>query len=120
LPAKILHVEPRVDIGTGARKVRLALSEALADAPAGLTVTINFQIERRANAITVPRTAIREAAGKASVLIAGADGVVRERAVTFVDWPAERVIVTSGLAAGEHVLTSPAAVKVGQTVRVAR
>ena len=117
--AKVLHVEPRVDPATGARDVRLALDGALADPPAGLTVTINFLIERRPSAISIARSAISETGGKTSVLIAGADGVVRERAITFVDWPAEQVIVTSGLEAGERILKNPATAKPGEKVRIA-
>lgn len=119
VPAKVLHVEPRVDIGTGARTVRLKLDQALPDLPAGLTVTINFQIERRANAITVPRTAIKDIGGKSSVLIAGNDDVIHQRAITFIDWPAERVIVTSGVEAGERILTNPVVADIGRTVRIA-
>jgi len=118
LRAKVLHVEPRVDPATGARDVRLGFNEAILDPPAGLTVTINFLIERRANAISIPRSAISEAGGKTSVLIAGADGVVRERAITFIDWPAEQVIVTSGIESGEHILTNPAAADPGEKVRI--
>ena len=118
LRARVLHIEPRVDPATGARDVRLALDGAFLNPPAGLTVTINFLIERRANAISIPRGAINEVGGKTFVLIAGADGVVRERAVTFVDWPAEQVIVLSGIEAGEHILTNPAAAKPGEKVRI--
>lgn len=118
LSAKVLHVEPRVDPATGARNIRLALDGGPLDPPAGLTVTINFLIERRAQAISIPRDAIIEAGGKALVRIAGADGIVRERAITYVDWPAERVIVASGLEAGEHILTSPDTARPGEKVRI--
>lgn len=118
LRAKVLHVEPRVDPATGARDVRLVLDDALLDPPAGLTVIINFLIERRANAISIPRSAISGVGGKTSVLIAGADGVVRERVITFVDWPAEQVIVISGIEAGERILTNPATAKPGEKVRI--
>ena len=118
LRARVLHIEPRVDPATGARDVRLALDGAVLDPPAGLTVTINFLIERRANAVSIPRSAINEAGGKTSVLIVGVDGVVRERVMTFVDWPAEKVIITSGIEAGEHILTNPAAAKPGEKVRI--
>ena len=118
LRAKVLHVEPRVDPATGSRDVRLALNNGLLDSPAGLTVTINFLIERRADAISIPRGAISTAGGKASVLVAGADGIVRERVITFVEWPAEQVIVASGIEGGERILTDPAAAKPGEKVRI--
>ncbi len=118
LRAKVLHVEPRVDPASGARNVRVTIEDGLRSPPAGLTVTINFLIERRAMAISIPRSALIEAGGKASAFIAGADGIVRERALSFIEWPAEQVIVTSGLEAGERILTDPASAKPGDKVRI--
>jgi HlyD family secretion protein len=117
LRAEVLHIEPRVDPATGARDVRLGMIDAVSDAPAGLTVTVNLVIETRARAISVPRSAILQAGDGATVRIVGADDVVRDRAVRFVDWPAERVIVTGGIKAGERVLVDPAAARPGETVR---
>jgi RND family efflux transporter MFP subunit len=119
LRAKVLYVEPRVDPASGARNVRVTLEDGLRDPPAGLTVTINFMIERRAMAISNPRSALIEAGGKVSALIADPDGIVRERALTFIEWPAAQVIVTSGVEAGERILTDPASAKPGDKVRIA-
>ncbi len=117
LRAEVLHIEPRVDPATGARDVRLGMIDAAGDAPSGLTVTVNLVIETRARAISVPRSAIVQAGDGATLRIVGLDGVVRVRAVRFIDWPAERVIVTGGIKAGERVLVDPAAAMPGETVR---
>lgn len=119
LPADVVHIEPRVDPATGARDVRLALRETIADAPAGLTVTVNLIVEKRAQAVSIPRRTIVLENGAAQVRIVGADGVVQARAITFIDWPAERVIVTSGLKAGERMLVDPSAARPGDKVQVA-
>ena len=119
LRAQVLHVEPRVDPATGARAVRLGLIGEAIDAPSGLTVTVNLLIERREGAISVPRSAIISSGSSAKVRIVGKDNVVIERAVTFIDWPAERVTVTSGLQSGERILAEPDAAKPGEKVRVA-
>jgi HlyD family secretion protein len=113
----VLHIEPRVDPATGAREVRLGLLGIPADAPSGLTVTVNLFIERRATAISVPRRAIVQSGGSALVRVVGKDGVVASRAITFVDWPAETVIVTGGLKADERILADPEAAKPGDKVR---
>jgi HlyD family secretion protein len=118
LHAKVLHVEPRVDPATGARNVRLALEGDVGDLPAGLTVTINFLIEQHANAISIPRNSISQVRGKMTVLVVGVDDIVRERAISIVDWPAERVIVTAGIDAGERILTDPNAAQAGEKVRI--
>ena len=116
--AVVAHVEPRVDPATGARDVRLTLADAAIDAPAGLTVTVNLIIEQRESAISIPRSAIIEGNGTARVRVVGRDGVVADRAIGFVDWPAESVIVTSGLARGDRVLPDPDAAEPGEKVKV--
>lgn len=116
--AAVLHIEPRVDPATGARDVRLSLNDAVMDAPSGLTVTVNLVIERRERAISVPRGAIIQSSGQAHVRIVSGDGVVTERQISFVDWPSESVIVTSGLEPGERILVDPDAAQPGDEVKV--
>ncbi|MFN5644500.1 MAG: efflux RND transporter periplasmic adaptor subunit [Sphingomonadales bacterium] len=118
LMAKVLHVEPRVDPATGARAVRLGLLGAAIDAPSGMTVTVNLLIERREGAISVPRSALIPSASSAKVRVVGTDKIVIERAITFIDWPAEAVIVTSGLVPGERILTEPDSAQPGEKVRI--
>lgn len=117
LRAKVLHVEPRVDPATGARDVRLGLVDAAIDAPSGLTVTVNLVIEKRDRAISVPRSAIIQSSSGAKIRLVGDDGVVIERPISFVDWPAEEVIVTSGIKPGERILADPDSAQPGEKVR---
>ncbi len=120
IKAVVLHVEPRVDPATGARAVRLGLSGAAIDPPSGLTVTVNLLIERRENAISIPRSAVIETGNAAKVRVVGKDGVVTERVISFIDWPAESVIVTGGLKPGERVLIEPDLAQPGEKVRLAK
>jgi len=119
LRARIVHIEPRVDPGTGARDVRIGLVDPLATAPAGLTVTVNLIVEKRAKAISIPRSAIGSDGAAAYVLVVDGQGRVARRQVRFTDWPSESVIVGAGLKAGERILADPAAVQPGRQVRVA-
>ena len=41
----------------------------------------------------------------------------RKRAVTVIDWPAARLIVTSGLTAGDILITDAPGLSDGQTVK---
>ena len=116
IPARVVHVEPRVDPETGARDARLALDSDV-DAPSGLTVTVNLVVERRERAISLPRSAIFETNGKSQVRIVDADGIVADRQIEFIDWPADRVIITTGLSAGEQVLLDPEAAEQGERVK---
>lgn len=118
--AVVVHVEPRVDPATGARDVRLRLKDAAIDAPSGLTVTVNLVVEQRKSAITVPRSAIIDTGTRPRVRLVTDDRTVTERAIGFIDWPAERVIVTSGLKAGERILLDPDVAQPGERVRVSR
>ncbi len=118
LKAKVLHVEPRVDPATGARAVRLGLIGGTVDAPSGLTVTVNLLIERRQDAISVPRSALISSGATAQVRVVGANNVVTERPVTIIDWPADSVIVTRGLQPGARILADPGSAAPGDRVRV--
>lgn len=120
IKAVVLHVEPRVDPATGARAVRLGLTDTAIDAPSGLTVTVNLLIERRENAISVPRSAVIQTDTAAKVRVVSKDGVVADRAISFIDWPAESVIVTAGLQPDERVLIEPGLAQPGEKVRLAK
>lgn len=115
--ATVSHIEPRVDPQTGARAVRLELGDGTGEAPSGLTVTVNLVIERRDRAISVPRAAITEAGGAARVRVVDGEGKVADRQISFIDWPAQKVIVTRGLKPGERILLDPDAAAVGEKVR---
>ena len=54
----------------------------------------------------------------AKVRVVGKDNVVIERPVSYIDWPAESVIVTSGLQPGERILVEPNSAQPGEKVRV--
>ncbi len=118
LRARVVHIEPRVDEATGAREVRLRFIDPLSSAPAGETVSVNLVIERRSGAISIPRSAILDAAGNPRVRFVNRDGRVGERAIRFIDWPAADVIVTQGLEPDMRLLADPNAAERGESVRI--
>lgn len=118
LRATVVHLEPRVDETTGAREVRLRLVDPIDFAPSGQTVSINLIVERRRQAITIPRSAILQPESNPRLRIVDADGRVAERAIQFLDWPAADVIVTRGLNPGTRVLVDPEAAEPGTRVKV--
>ena len=117
LAAKIIHMEDRVDPATGARAVRLAFDQPPARAPAGLTVSVNLIVEKRANAISIPRSAILTPSTAPRVRLVNEAGEVSNQRITFLDWPSETVIVTSGLQPGLRILVDPLAAEPGKRVR---
>lgn len=119
LRAEVVHIEPRVDEATGAREVRLRFLEPPGFAPSGQTVSVNLVVERRPQAISVPRASILQPDAAPRVRVIDADGQVAERPIQFIDWPAAEVIVTHGLQPGMQVLVNPAAAAPGTRVKSA-
>ena len=120
LRATIVHIEPRVDPATGAREVRLRVSEPVEDAPSGLTVSVNLVVDRKEAAISIPRSAILQAESDPRVRVVDEEGVVSERRIRFLDWPAATVTVTAGLTPGMRILADPEAAAPGSRVRLRR
>jgi RND family efflux transporter MFP subunit len=117
MPARVVFAAPRIDPATGGRVVRLAFDDQAA-LPVGLSVTVNLVVEERDAALTVPRAALLGGEGRRAVLLLR-DGQALRVEVEVIEWPAERLIVTAGLAAGDAVILDPAAVPDGRLLRVA-
>ena len=101
-PGRVDFVASQVDTATGGLAVKLVFDRPVS-AAVGLTVTANIVVATNDAAITVPRSAIvRDEAGAAVYLVADAHAV--RRPVTVIDWPADRVEVTEGLAVGDVVI----------------
>lgn len=110
----VTFAAPTVDPSTGGRAIKIAFDEPVM-LPVGQTVNANVIVEEVADALSVPRGAIITEGADSHVLVI-ADGVVASRPIRFNDWPADRVIVTEGLAAGDVVILDPASVAVGDLV----
>jgi membrane fusion protein (multidrug efflux system) len=73
------------------------------------------------NALSVPQGAVQMSGEKASVLVVGADGVVAARPVVLGTMTADQFVVSSGLKAGERVITGGVQkVRPGQKVTIAK
>ncbi len=110
----VVFATPSVDPTTGGRAIKIGFDEP-AELPVGLTVNANIIVSQQDSVLSLPRSAI-VTEGHVSHVMVVEDDVVVERQVEFADWPAERVIVTDGVAEGESVVLDPAAVAPGQEV----
>jgi len=115
IPATLYYVSPKVDPRTGGAKVRLRLDEKIDGLRSGLTADVNLIIERRAEAITIARSAILGRDKTARVQLVN-NGIVEEKTVQFLEWPSERVIVLAGLDAGQTLVSQPRPDLVGRRV----
>ncbi len=116
MPATVTFVSPVVDPDTGGRTLRLSF-ETPPDRllPRGLTMSVNIVVETFDAAITAPRAAILDLDGDPHVLL-DVSGVAQKAPVEVRPWPAERLIVTDGLAAGDRLITNPRGVTPGGRV----
>ena len=112
---RVTFVAPRIEPTTGGRTVRLSFDGAPKDIPPGLSVDVNIEVEKREHALTLPRGAIGDPNGAPFVLLVQGNKTIK-RAIAFVDWPAERVIVTSGVQEGDQVALDPLASAEGKQV----
>ena len=103
LDGHVSFVAAQVDAATGGLAVKIAFDAPL-NAPVGLTATANIIVDQQQAAISVPRTALVTDATGTAVFVAIAGQSIR-RVVTVVDWPADRLQVTQGLAPGDVVIT---------------
>lgn len=110
IDGEVIYVSPRVDASTGGRLVRVGLPGAGdLNLPVGLTVMLNIVVDERADAITIPRSAL--IAGDHPAVYVIEDGRAVRRDVQYIDWPSERLMVTGGLAGGEALVVESALVK---------
>lgn len=115
-PGHVSFVSQQVDVATGGLMIKLS-AEVPLTAPIGLTVTTNITVGDRAAAITLPRAAIvRDDTGIGVFVVT--DGIARRHTVAVIDWPAARLIVTKGLAAGDRVISDATGITDGQAVTV--
>jgi RND family efflux transporter MFP subunit len=111
---RVSVVSRLVDAATGGLAVTLAF-DAPVSAPIGLTVTANIIVDSRDAAMTLPRAAlVTDSAGTAVFVLA--DGTAQRRSVAVIDWPAARLIVTSGVAPGDIVIADATGIGDGQAV----
>jgi RND family efflux transporter MFP subunit len=116
-PGHVSFVAPEVTVDTGGLLVKIAF-DAAPPMPVGLTVTANITVDTQAAALSAPRSAIvTDTSGSAVFLLQ--DGTAHRTPVSIVDWPAARLVVTSGLAEGDSLIVSAAGLADGQAVTVA-
>ncbi len=113
LEGAVTFVSPKVDAATGGLAVKIGFAAPLS-APVGLTVTANIVVDQR-DGITVPRAALM---GDAVFLYV--DGKAKRTPVSYIDWPAARLIVTDGLKAGDLVIMDSTGLSDGLTVKLGK
>ncbi|MEM7355090.1 MAG: efflux RND transporter periplasmic adaptor subunit [Acidobacteriota bacterium] len=105
--AEISYISKRIDRLSGAAVIRLRFIDEAPDLPTGLSLDINLLIEEHPQALTVPRSAVGGLGGSQSWVLAIEGDRTARRPVEVVDWPAPRLVLLSGLEAGDRVVLAP-------------
>ena len=122
--AQIVYINPGVDAARGAVEVKLGVPSAPATLRQDMTVSVEIEVARRANALVIPAEAVRDAASAQPWVLAVRDGhAVRVPLKLGLRGDARIEVlegIPGGVTAGER-LVPPAngLVKAGQRVRTA-
>ena len=119
---RVVRTEGEIDPRSRAVNVVVRVEQPYAEDPplaVGLFVSAEILGRRLENAIVLPRSALREGRDADQVLVVDDEDRIRFRTVEVLRAQRGRVVLGSGLAAGERVAVSPLATAVeGMKVRV--
>jgi HlyD family secretion protein len=118
-PAKVALISPAVDPDRGAVEVKLDLPQPPNYLKEDMTVSIDIEVNRHADAIIVAISAVRDASTPKPYVLLVVDGKAIERSVTLGARGLTSIEILTGLADGDKLVpTSAAGVSPGSRVRL--
>jgi len=105
LAAKVNYIQPQVDPTTRTLKVRLDAGNPGLRMKPDMFVNVEFGI-RGAKQLVVPADAVLDTGDRQTVFVDLGDGYLEPRQVVVGDRFGDRVAITSGLSAGQRVVSS--------------
>lgn len=116
---KLRELSPVADAVTRTYSARVAIVDAGEDVELGMSARATVASGSSARRIEIPIAALHSRGDAPQVFILGADGTVQPRTIRTAGVAGERVIVESGLAAGDVVVAAGAQLlRPGQRVKV--
>lgn len=103
---RIAYIYPTLNSDTRTARVRVELSNRGLRLKPGMYATLRFSGGRRANVLSLPRSAILSTGERNLVFVRRDDGQLEPREVRVGAAAADRIEVLSGLSAGETVVAS--------------
>lgn len=116
--AELAYINPGVNAQTGAVQVKLDVPAPPPTLKQDMTVSVDIEIARRPQALVVPATAVHDADGPSPWVLRVQEGRAQRQAVRLGLRSGGWCEVLEGLAAGDPVVPSAAAVSAGSWVRV--
>lgn len=116
---KVREIAPFADPITRTRRIRMTLIDPPSSFRLGATITVSL-MRKITPCVSLPATALFDGDGKSFVWIVAGGTKVERRAVTVAERMADRVSLSSGIAAGERVVVAGVDdLRDGQPVRIA-
>lgn len=117
---EVVYINPGIDASRGSVEVKLTVPSPPAYLLQDMTVSVDIEVAKRPDALSVPLEAVRDAAGTKPWVMVVADGRAQRRNVKLgMRGGSGRVEVVDGLAPGDRVIPSTEAVRPGRRVRAA-
>ncbi len=116
-PAELAYINPSVDPDRAAVEVKLRVPAPPDYLRQDMTVSVDIAVAERADALVLPVSAVRDAAGPTPWVLRIEEGRARRRTVTIGLRGPQRVEILDGLREGDLVVPSSVAVADGGRVR---
>ena len=113
---RIAYISPQLDAASRSLKVEALVDNPNGELRPGYFATARLFYASKEEAFAVPASALRRQGDVARVFVV-TDGVARERIVTVGDEDGGKVLITSGLVAGDQVVADASRVADGSRVR---
>ena len=118
-PAELVYINPGIDASRGSVEVKLRVPNPPAYLRQDMTVSVDMEVARRANAVVVPAEAVHDANGASPWVLVVDGGHARRRQVELGLKGSGRVEIAKGVAPGDYLVpASQQGVGDGQRVRV--
>jgi HlyD family secretion protein len=118
--AELVYINPAVDPQRGTVEVKLRVREPSAYLRQDMTVSVDIEVDRHANALALPADAVHDATGTQPWVLQVKDGRAVRQPVKVGLRGEGAIEVLGGLAAGDLVIPGGTPVAPGRRVRAVR
>ncbi|HYR06107.1 MAG TPA: efflux RND transporter periplasmic adaptor subunit [Gallionella sp.] len=106
LSGRLRELSPVADPVSRTYAARVTLAQASPDIALGMTARVRFATRQKNDGLLVPLTAIFQQGKQAAVWIVAADRTISLRPVEVAAYRDDGAVITSGLAAGERIVSN--------------
>jgi HlyD family secretion protein len=118
-PASVVYINPSIDLQRGSVEIKLAVPDPPATLRQDMTVSVDIEVARRKDALTVKTTSVHDGLTRTPWLLIARSGRAVRQSVMIGARGILDLEIASGAAAGDLVIPASAAIAPGDKVRVA-